>query len=130
MQKDDFVIAYDDMAIFYYATNTVPQLSNPLPAVYNKSQFQSDLNSIFTRSRTLPPVIRQKIATIGDASKWPEEIAAGDYFKIERNLEKNIIMDSFLLKNNYKEVWSNKAFMILIPDRSAARSIKTIPNDN
>ena len=117
--KDDYVIAYDDMAIFYYATNTIPQLSNPLPAVYNTAQFKSDLNSIFTRSKNLPPVVRQKIATIGDASKWPEEISQGNYFKIERNLDKNNILDSFLVKNNYKEVWSNRVFMILIPDSMA-----------
>ncbi|HEY4967767.1 MAG TPA: hypothetical protein VII28_15285, partial [Puia sp.] len=129
-RKDDYVIAYDDMAIFYYATNTIPQLSNPLPAVYNTAQFQSDLNLIFTRSKNLPPVVRQKIATIGDASKWPEEILPGNYFKIERNLDKNNILDSFLLKNNYKEVWSNRVFMILIPDSSAPGSSKPIPNDH
>jgi hypothetical protein len=130
IKKNEYVIAYDDMAIFYYATNTIPQLSNPLPAVYNTDQFQHDLNSIFTKSRSLPPVIRQKIATIGDASKWPEEIAPGNYFKIDRNLEKNNILDSFLTKNNYKEVWSNRVFMILIPDSLVAQSIKPFSNAN
>jgi hypothetical protein len=130
INKGDYVIAYDDMAIFYYATNTIPQLSNPLPAVYNTSQFQSDLNGVLTRSGNFPPVIRQKIATIGDASKWPEEILPGNYFKIEKNRDKNTILDSFLLKNNYKEVWSNRVFMILLPERPHKPSIKSLPNAN
>jgi hypothetical protein len=130
IKEDDYVIAYDDMAIFYYATNTIPQLSNPLPAVYNTYQFQSDLNSIFEKSRNLPPVIRQKIATIGDASKWPEEILPVNYFTMERNLDKNNILDSFLKKNNYQEVWANKVFMILIPDSTNSQSKFKAPYAN
>jgi hypothetical protein len=130
IKENDYVIAYDDMAIYYYATNTIPQLSNPLPAVYNTNQFQSDLNSIFEKSRNLPPIIRQKIATIGDASKWPEEVLPVNYFTIERNLEKNKILDSFLKKNNYQEVWANKVFMILMPGSTNLQSKIKAPYAN
>jgi len=116
MKANDYVIAYDNIAMFYYATGTIPLLTNPLPAVYSTDLFKSDLNSIYERSKILPPVIMQKIATVGPASKWPEELLPGDYAKSERNLDRNIILDSFLTKNNYKEVWSNKAFKILLPD--------------
>lgn len=116
MKANDYVIAYDNIAMFYYATGTIPLLTNPLPAVYSTDLFKSDLNSIYERSKILPPVIMQKIATVGPASKWPEELLPGDYAKTERNLDRNIILDSFLTKNNYKEVWSNKAFKILLPD--------------
>jgi len=129
IKENEYVIAYDDMAMYYYATNTIPQLSNPLPAVYSTSQFQLDLNSIFTKSQKLPPVVRQKIATIGDASKWPEEISPGNYFTIERNLDKNEILDSFLLRYRYKEVWANRVFMILLPDRLDRQADSLIKND-
>jgi hypothetical protein len=116
MKPNDYVIAYDNMAMFYYATKTVPLLTNPLPGVYSSTLFRADLNSMQERSSKLPPVVMQKIATIGDASKWPEETMAGSYSKMERNLTRNYILDSFLKKNNYKEVWSNQDFKILIPD--------------
>jgi hypothetical protein len=116
VKANDYVIAYDNIAMFYYATGTVPLLTNPLPAVYSPILFRVDLNAIHGRSNTLPPVIMQKIATTGDGSKWPEETLPGNYNKIERNLERNNILDSFLRKNNYKEVWANNVFKILIPD--------------
>ncbi len=117
VKANDYVIAYDNIALFYYATNTIPLLTNPLPNVYSSELFQVDINSIHERSNILPPVVMQKIATVGPpASKWPEETLPGDYFKTERNLERNNILDSFLSKNNYKEVWSNMVFKILIPD--------------
>jgi hypothetical protein len=116
LKPNDYAIAYDNIAMFYYATGTIPMLSNPLPAVYSSEMFRTDLNQIPERGHILPPVIRQKIATVGDASKWPEETLAENYFLSERNLDRNRILDSFLLKNNYTEVWSNNAFMILVPD--------------
>jgi hypothetical protein len=116
MKPNDYVIAYDNMAMFYYATKTVPLLTNPLPGVYSSTLFRADLNSMQERSTKLPPVVMQKIATIGDASKWPEETMPGNYSKMDRNLTRNYILDSFLKKNNYKEVWSNQDFKILIPD--------------
>jgi Dolichyl-phosphate-mannose-protein mannosyltransferase len=118
VRPNSYVIAYDNIAMFYYATNTIPLLTNPLPAVYSAELFKSDLNSMTERSPVMPPVIMQEIATVGDASKWPEEIMPGDYLTSGRNLDKNTILDSFLVRNNYREVWANKVFKIMLPDSS------------
>jgi hypothetical protein len=116
--------------MYYYATNTLPAISNSLPSVYSATIFQSDINTLTEeRNKTLPVVIRQKIATTGDASKWPEEIVDGDYFTDAQNIDRNIILDSFLNRNHYKEAWSNKAFKILIPDTSGL-SLKQSININ
>ncbi|HEY1870935.1 MAG TPA: hypothetical protein VGG71_07750 [Chitinophagaceae bacterium] len=136
VKPNDYVIAYDNIPMFYYATNTLPLLANPSPGVYNANLFQVDLNSIGERSNIMPPVIRQKIATIGDASKWPEIVQPGNYFENARNLDRNAILDSFLTKNNYVEVWRNKAFEILVPDsnhytpQKGAATLKTSKNSN
>jgi hypothetical protein len=118
VKPNDYVIAYDNIPMFYYATNTLPMLANPSPGVYNANLFQLDINSVSERSNKMPTVIRQRIATIGDASKWPEVVLPGNYFETARNLDRNAVLDSFLNKNRYVEVWTNKAFEILVPDSS------------
>ena len=60
-----------------------------------------------------PPVVSG--ATTGNDSKWPEIIEPGNYNENALNLERNHILDNFLIKNNYREVWENIAFKILIP---------------
>jgi hypothetical protein len=117
LKPNDYAIAYDRIAMFYYATNTIPMLTNSLPAVYSPEMFRADLRISIEKHKILPPVIVQKIATTGDASKWPEEIVPENSISNELDAEKNNILDSFLVRNNYKEVWSNLAFKILIPEK-------------
>jgi len=118
VKPNDFVLAYDHIAMYYFATNTTPFLSNSLPSVYSAGMFRADLDSSFERNRILPAVIMQKIGTTGDASKWPEEILPGNYAENVSNLDRNLILDTFLIKNNYKQVWENVAFKILIPGKT------------
>jgi hypothetical protein len=116
IKPDDRVLAYDHIAMYYYATNTTPYLSNSLPSVYSAGLFQADLQASLERNKMLPPVIMQKIGTIGNDSKWPEEIQPGNYEENVLNLERNHILDTFLVKNNYRKIWENVAFKILIPE--------------
>ncbi len=115
IRPNDYVLAYDHIALYYYATNKAPYLSNPLPAVYSADMFRSDLYNSIQRNKQLPDLIIQKIGTVGNDSKWPEEIQPGNYSLNELNLERNQILDTFLMKNNYKIAWENKAFKILLP---------------
>ncbi len=115
IRPDDYVLAYDHIALYYYATNRAPYLSNPMPAVYSPDMFRSDLYNSIQRNKQLPDLIIQKIGTVGNDSKWPEEILPGNYYVNKLNLERNQILDTFLMKNNYKIAWENKAFKILLP---------------
>lgn len=117
LKPNDYAIAYDRIAMFYYATNTIPMLTNSLPAVYTPEMFRADLSLSLEKHKILPPVIMQKIATTGDASKWPEEIVPENSINNELHTEKDNILDSFLIRNHYKEVWSNLAFKILMPEK-------------
>ncbi|MDP4251016.1 MAG: glycosyltransferase family 39 protein [Bacteroidota bacterium] len=122
IRPNDHVMAYDRIAMYYYASNTIPFLGNSLPSVYNADLFRSDLHRSIERNPVLPVVIRQKIATTGTASKWPEEILPGDYSRDELSVDRNNILDSFLVQYGYREVWENVAFKILIPDKSKTSS--------
>ncbi len=115
IKTDDRVLAYDHIAMYYYATNTTPYLSNSLPSVYSASLFRADLKASSEKNKTLPAIIMQKIGTTGNDSKWPEEIQPGNYYENELNLERNHILDTFLTANHYKKVWENVAFKIMIP---------------
>jgi len=115
MKENERIIAYDNIPMFYFATKTIPFTSNPSPGVYTAELFQADLNASVERNGKLPTVVRQIIGTVGEASKWPEESLPEKYSDNERNHDRNLVLDSFLTRNNYREIWSNKAFMILIP---------------
>jgi hypothetical protein len=117
VKPNGYALAYDHIAMFYYATNTIPYLTNSLPSVYTAGMFNEDLASSYERNKMLPPVIVQKIGTTGDASQWPEVIANDNYEKNEFNQERNNVLDTFLVKNNYKKVWENNVFKILIPEK-------------
>jgi hypothetical protein len=118
IKPDDYVIAYDHIAMFYYATNTIPYTSNSLPSVYSAKMFASDLAVSLNRHKKLPVVVMQTISTTGAASKWPEEILPLDYFKNEQSQNRDLILNAFLIKNHYRKVWENKAFKILLPGNS------------
>jgi hypothetical protein len=118
VKPNDLVLAYDHIAMYYFATNSTPFLSNSLPSVYSAGMFRADLKASYERNRMLPAVIIQKIGTTGEASKWPEEILPGNYAENAANLDRNHILDTFLIKNNYKQAWENVAFKILLPDKT------------
>jgi hypothetical protein len=125
VKPNDYVIAYDHIAMYYYATNTVPYLQNPLSSIYNADLFKDDLDSSYKRNENLPIIVRQKIRINGDASKWPEEIYPGDYSKYEPSIGKNIILDSFLNIHHYQEVWASRYFKILTPpNETGVKSFK------
>ena len=121
IKSNDRVLAYDHIAMYYYATNTTPYLSNSLPSVYSASLFKADLKASADRNQKLPAVVMQKIGTTGDDSKWPEEIQPGNYYEKELNLERNHILDTFLTANHYKKIWENVAFKIMIPEEQPGR---------
>jgi hypothetical protein len=70
-------------------------------------------------NKSLPVVVRQKVKTVHEGSKWPEEIVIGDYFTNEKNIGRNDYFNEFLHKYQYQEVWSNEIFAILVPPGKA-----------
>jgi hypothetical protein len=116
VKKGDYVLAYDCMPLYNFLTESVPYIRSAYPWLYETEIFNNELNLAKVQKKILPVVIMQTIQTIGDGSKWPEESLPTDYSKWDVNQGRNKYMNEFLLHNNYKEVWTNGYFKILIPN--------------
>ncbi len=114
VKKDDYVLAYDCIPMVHYLTETKPFMYNSWPWAYLPEAFKNELYISLQESKKLPVVIMQKVNTLN--SNWPENIN-DNYSNIKKNLARNTCMNDFLKNNNYRKVWENKAFEILIPDK-------------
>jgi hypothetical protein len=114
IKEKDFVLAYDAIPLYHFMTETRPFLNNPSPMFYSTELFASEMEKA-TQKRPLPVIIQQKIKTVHEGSKWPEEIVQYNEEDIERAAGRNLYLESFIEKHGYKEVWSNKVFSISIP---------------
>lgn len=115
VKKGDYLLAYDCIPMLNFLTETIPYIRSPYPWLYETEIFKNELDLAKNEKKILPVIITQTIQTIGDGSKWPEETLQTDYFKWDVNLGRNKYLDEFLMKNNYKEVWTNNYFRIFVP---------------
>jgi hypothetical protein len=112
VKKHDYVFAYDCIPMFHYLTETKPFLYNPWPWAYLPDDFKKNLDKAVLERKVLPVVIIQKLNTLN--SNWPQN-TYDNYAEWKENKVRNAIMNDFLKGNNYKKIWENKAFEILIP---------------
>jgi hypothetical protein len=118
VKKGDYVLAYDCMPLYNFVTETVPYIRSAYPWLYETKVFKNELDLAKVQKKILPVIIMQTIQTIGDGSKWPEQTLPTDYSLWEENQGRNKYMNQFLTENNYKEVWTNGFFKILIPNQN------------
>jgi len=114
VREKDYVLAYDAIPLYHFMTETRPFLNNPSPMFYSTGLFANEMEKA-TEKRPLPVIIKQKIKTVHEGSRWPEEIVQYNEEDIERSAGRNLYLESFIEKHGYKEVWSNKVFSISIP---------------
>jgi hypothetical protein len=130
-KPNDYVLAYDCMPLYHYLTETKPYLRNSWPWLYQPDEFRNELMRSSSEIKTLPVVIFQKIRTMGpNGGKWPDYSSGETTLNWELNKSRNETLIEFLKINNYKEVWSNKAFEILMPDESNRILSKPILNSH
>jgi hypothetical protein len=115
VKKGDYVLAYDCIPLYHFLTESVPYIRTAYPWLYETEIFKLELDLAVKQKKVLPVVVMQKIKTIGEGSKWPEETLPDDYSKWDVNLGRNKYMNDFLVQNHYKEVWANQYFSILVP---------------
>ena len=117
VKPGDYVLAYDCIPMYNFLTGSVPYIKSAYPWLYEPEIFKRELDRAKLEKKVLPVIILQTIQTIGDGSKWPEETLSEDYATWNYNLERNKYMKGFLADNNYKEVWTNKFFRIMVAQK-------------
>ncbi len=115
INPNDYVLAYDLIPMYHYWTETRPYVRSPCPWFYSPALFKQELDLAVTTKKALPVIVMQSIKTIGDGSKWPEEMLSENYSNWERNKGRNTILTDFLLEHSYTLAWENKVFKILLP---------------
>jgi hypothetical protein len=115
IKPNDYVLAYDLIPMYHFWTETRPYIRNPCPWFYTSAVFERELNLSMSKSLPIPVVVMQTVLTIGDGSKWPEAKLKDDYSKWDRNKGRNEVMNNFLAEHNYKTVWQNETFKIMVP---------------
>ena len=123
--ENDYLLAYDNIPMVNFLTNTKPYLYISWVWVYDSDTFNYQLKRAEKEINRLPVVVQQKFQTIGYFSApvldYMSETKEEDYIYKKGRM---VAMNSFLKRNNYKIVWSNPYFNILKPEKS------TIKNEN
>jgi hypothetical protein len=115
VKPNDIVLAYDCMPMYHYMTETRSYVRNPCIWFYTTGLFRTELAYAESHQSRLPVIVRQLIKTTGDGSAWPETRPAENYLFYSRTRAKNNILNDFIIRHHYKEVWNNGNFSILIP---------------
>jgi Dolichyl-phosphate-mannose-protein mannosyltransferase len=111
IKPDDYVIAYEDIPMFYTLTRTRPYIKNSWPRLYDRATLEVELNTALTEKQILPLVVYQKVQTL-PGPYWPD--LNQDNSSFDMNRPKNAQIKKFLTANNYKMVWENIAFRIYL----------------
>ncbi len=119
VKPDDYVLAYDNIPLYHYLTETKPYLRNSWPWLYQPDVFKAQLEKSETEIKPLPVVIFQIIRTNGSVGgRWPDYSLKETTLNWNLSKTRNEILNDFLSAHHYREVWSNQAFKILIPDKT------------
>jgi hypothetical protein len=109
VRKNDFVLTYMDLPMFYVLTQTRPFLKNPWPLTYDNIMMNIELNKASAEKNELPVVVCQKVNLLSN-NFWPNN--NNDSSSFDLNAPVNESFKTFLIKNNYQIVWENIAFQI------------------
>jgi hypothetical protein len=117
IKPGDVVFAFDCMPLYHYMTETKSYVRNPCIWYYTTGLFVQEMKYAESKRPLLPVVIKQKINLIGSGSGWPEMNFHENYLMLKRNQNKNLYVKEFLIRNNYREVWSSPYFEIYVPEK-------------
>ncbi len=109
VRKNDYVIAYDQIPMFYYLTGTKPFLPNFNSLAEDIPNGKTDIlmeKSIFEK-KVIPVIIKQKI------NFWGDNFTNDTIGMSVRNNN----FEKFISQYPYRQVWENNAFQIFVPDK-------------
>ncbi|WP_458629086.1 glycosyltransferase family 39 protein [Winogradskyella sp. PC D3.3] len=119
VKKDDYLLAYDNIPMVNFLTQTQPYMYISWVWVYDGEMFKKQLERAEAEIGVLPIVVQQKFETIGQFST-PDPYYMSEHkvenYRYNRNRVK--AMNDFLDRNNYSISWSNAYFNIYQPNQN------------
>jgi hypothetical protein len=116
LKDEKYLLAFIEIPMVNYLSDKTPFISTSWPKLYyNPETFRIKLEEALQRRKVLPAIIRQKQNTM--LANWPG-VPDPDYLKYPPYLSKwpehGKILNEFIEKNNYRVVWENEMFQLLI----------------
>ena len=110
VKKGDYLLAYEQIPMVHFLTGTRPYLYGSWPMLYSPGKFQKMLDRALAERPELPVIVRAGGST--EKFDWPrgKTLRGGYYLAGSRK-----IMNEFIEAQNYRMVWENSFFEILIP---------------
>jgi len=108
VKEGDELLAYDSIPMIHFITKTRPYLKNPWPVLYLPGEFGKVLIEK-EKTSSLPVVLLTK--SNPRTGSWPKNT------NVHENPDTELLQD-FLVRNGYHQVWENLAFRLLIPERN------------
>lgn len=115
VSKDDCVLYFQSIATLHFLTETRPYLGNPWPWTLDPSNLERQLLKARNTHTELPVIVREKSMLPRwqtPYKDWNNDNAVTSFLHKNGRI-KNI--NKFIKENNYKLVWENDLFQILIP---------------
>jgi hypothetical protein len=113
VQKDDYLLVYDNVPMLNFLTETKPYMGISWVWVYDSQTFDKNIRKAEREIQYYPVVVQQKMGTIGKFSHPISNYMSEN--KVENYIYKNgraKSMNAFLKRNDYKIVWRNSYFNI------------------
>jgi hypothetical protein len=118
----DYLFAYDHIPMLHFLTETKAYTYNPWPGIYDHYSFEKKINKAEQNIEVLPVVLIQKFNTIIDFSDpLPNYMVPEANDAILHGSKSIKIMNDFLERHDYKEVWSDNYFTIYKSSASVNR---------
>jgi len=115
IQKGDYLLAYEQISLIYFLTETKPYLYDSWPMVYSPEKFQAALSRAFQEREKLPLIVRAKRSTSNN--EWPNNPKIGLINSIWYDSNRKI-MKNFVNLHSYNIVWENNFFQILLAENN------------
>jgi hypothetical protein len=109
VKKNENLLAYSDIQLIYYLTETKPYLYTSFQRAYNDDKFIATLHEAENENKVLPTIIIQTVDTKN--RNWPRL----DHKLFVKNMKESTrykAIKGFMDKHNYKLKWSNICFQI------------------
>lgn len=114
IKKGDYVLAYDNIPMFHFLTETKPYLPNTWPWLYMPEYLKMGLENAQKNIKILPVIVLNKRSTL--SSNWPENTYGG-HMKSDPDLKRDSIMFAFMHVNKYSKQWENDFFEIHLSEQ-------------
>ncbi len=130
VHEDDYLFCFQSRPMLHYLTRTRPYMYNPWPWSFDTAALRLHLGQAERRGGKLPVLVREKTQLIDFTAPDPDwdSVHATDNFG-HKNAKVQIIHD-FIQRHDYKVVWQDKNFQILLPRQKTDANEKDIHTDS